>query len=215
MAFTIHISRPSAIEIVQEQMEKTRDARTRALETAERLFRTQGYAATGLTQVLDESGSPKGSFYFHFPDGKQQLAREVLEIYGNRVRAGLAAAADKHTDDPSGFVRTVAKAMAKEMEASGWALGCAAQNLANELAPADSEFADAAAKVFGGWIAVITDAIKPCYASRTLAERRATALLAALEGAKTLARVARSAAPFDAVVDLMLPELKVAKAPRN
>ncbi|MGL1418954.1 TetR family transcriptional regulator, partial [Vibrio parahaemolyticus] len=72
------------------RMEKTRDARTRALETAERLFRTQGFAATGLTQILDESGSPKGSFYFHFPDGKQQLAREVLDIYGNRVRAGLA-----------------------------------------------------------------------------------------------------------------------------
>lgn len=189
-------------------MEKTRDARTRALETAERLFRTQGFAATGLTQILEESGSPKGSFYFHFPDGKQQLAREVLDIYGNRVRAGLAMLAEKHPGDPSGYVRTVAKTMAKEMEASGWALGCAAQNLANELAPGDPEFADAAAKVFGGWIAVITEAIKPSYPSRAIAERRATALLAALEGAKTLARTTRSAAPFDAVIDMMIPELR-------
>ena len=189
-------------------MEKTRDARTRALETAERLFRTQGFAATGLTQILDESGSPKGSFYFHFPDGKQQLAREVLDIYGNRVRAGLAMLAEKHPGDPSGYVRTVAKTMAKEMEASGWALGCAAQNLANEPAPGDPEFADAAAKVFGGWIAVITEAIKPSYPSRAIAERRATALLAALEGAKTLARTTRSAAPFDAVIDMMMPELR-------
>ncbi|MGL4558909.1 MAG: TetR/AcrR family transcriptional regulator, partial [Afipia sp.] len=193
---------------VQGRMEKTRDARTRALETAERLFRTQGFAATGLTQILDESGSPKGSFYFHFPDGKQQLAREVLDIYGNRVRAGLAMLAEKHPGDPSGYVRTVAKTMAKEMEASGWALGCAAQNLANELAPGDPEFADAAAKVFGGWIAVITEAIKPSYPSRAIAERRATALLAALEGAKTLARTTRSAAPFDAVIDMMMPELR-------
>lgn len=189
-------------------MEKTRDARTRALETAERLFRTQGFTATGLTQILDESGSPKGSFYFHFPDGKQQLAREVLDIYGDRVRAGLAMLAEKHPGDPSGYVRTVAKTMAKEMEASGWALGCAAQNLANELAPGDPEFADAAAKVFGGWIAVITEAIKPSYPSRAIAERRATALLAALEGAKTLARTTRSAAPFDAVIDMMIPELR-------
>ena len=195
-------------------MEKTRDARARALEAAERLFRKQGYAATGLTQILDESGAPKGSFYFHFPDGKQQLAREVLEIYGSRVLGGLKALAAKHGADPAGFVRAVTKFMAAEMEASGWALGCAAQNLANELAPGDSDFADAVAKVFAGWIAVIADAIRPAYASRALAEKRATALLAALEGAKTLARSARSPAPFEAVTDLMLPELRAGRPQR-
>lgn len=196
-------------------MEKTRDARARALETAERLFRTQGYAATGLTQILDESGAPKGSFYFHFPDGKQQLASEVLDIYGKRIEAGLAALAAKHPGDPAGYVRTVARAMAKEMEASGWGLGCAAQNLANELAPGNREFADAVAKVFAGWIAVITEAIRPGYPSRAIAEKRATALLAALEGAKTLARATRSAAPFEAVIDTMIPELRSGKTPHG
>ncbi len=192
-------------------MEKTRDARTRALEAAERLFRTQGYTATGLTQILDESGAPKGSFYFHFPDGKQQLAREVLDIYGNRVLAGLTALAARHSGDPAGYVRAVAKFMATEMETSGWTLGCAAQNFANELAPHDAEFTEAVARTFAGWIAVITDAIRPGYPSRAIAEKRATALLAALEGAKTLARSARSAAPFEAVIDLMLPELRATK----
>ena len=192
-------------------MEKARDARARALDAAERLFRTQGYTATGLTQILDESGAPKGSFYFHFPDGKQQLAREVLEIYGKHVEAGLKALAAKYSGDPAGYVRAVAKFMATEMEASGWALGCAAQNLANELAPGDREFSDAVTRVFAEWIAVIAEAIRPAYASRALAEKRATALLAALEGAKTLARSSRSAAPFDAVVDLMMPELRAAR----
>lgn len=39
-------------------MPRTTDARGKALETAERLFRTQGYTATGLTQILEESGAP-------------------------------------------------------------------------------------------------------------------------------------------------------------
>lgn len=195
-------------------MEKKRDARTRALEAAELLFRTQGYTATGLTQILDESGAPKGSFYFHFPDGKQQLAREVLAIYGARVEGGLKALAAKYGGDPAGYVRAVANFMAEEMKASGWALGCAAQNFANELAPGDTEFADAVGTIFAGWIAVITEAIRPGYSSRAIAERRATALLAALEGAKTLARTARSASPFEAVVDLILPELRHTKTGR-
>lgn len=196
-------------------MEKSKDARGKALDTAERLFRTQGYFATGLTQILDESGAPKGSFYFHFPQGKQQLAREVLDIYGNRIKAGLQALAAKYTGDPAGYVRAVSKTMAKDMEASGWTLGCAAQNLANELTPADDDFTAAVNATFDGWINVMTDAIKPGYASRVTAEKRAIALLAALEGAKTLARSKRSASPFDAVIDLVLPELRPAKPPRS
>lgn len=191
--------------------EKLRDSRARAIVAAERLFRMQGYAATGLIQILEVSGAPKGSFYFHFPGGKRQLAREVLEVYGGRVLAGMRALAAKH-GDPAGFIRALCKAMAKEMEATGWTLGCAAQNLAIELAPGDREFADALAATFAGWTAVITGAIRAAYPSRSVAERRATAILAALEGAKTLARATRSAAPFDAVIGMVLPELGAAKA---
>ncbi|WP_189558100.1 helix-turn-helix domain-containing protein, partial [Mesorhizobium sp. M2D.F.Ca.ET.153.01.1.1] len=53
-------------------MPRKTDAPARAIATAERLFRIQGYTATGLTQILEESGAPKGSFYFHFPRGKAQ-----------------------------------------------------------------------------------------------------------------------------------------------
>jgi AcrR family transcriptional regulator len=38
------------------------DAKARAIAAAIRLIRMQGYAATGLSQILEESGAPKGSF---------------------------------------------------------------------------------------------------------------------------------------------------------
>src|ERR1700674_267295 len=194
-------------------MGKVRDSRAKTIAGVERLFRTQGYAATGLTEILEVSGAPKGSFYFHFPGGKRELARAVLDVYGGRVLAAMRALAGKW-GDPAGFIRALCRAMAQEMEASDWTLGCAAQNLAVELAPGDREFADALARTFAGWTAVITDAIKAAYPSRSVAERRATAILAALEGAKTLARATRSAAPFDAVIGMVLPELRSAEAAR-
>ncbi|CAO1612179.1 TetR/AcrR family transcriptional regulator [Brochothrix thermosphacta] len=51
----------------------------RILQTAMRLFHTQGYHATGVSQILKESVSPKGSLYYHFPGGKEQLAIEAIE----------------------------------------------------------------------------------------------------------------------------------------
>jgi TetR/AcrR family transcriptional regulator, lmrAB and yxaGH operons repressor len=178
---------------------RTTDAREKAIRTAERLFRVQGYAATGLTQIIEESGSPKGSFYFHFPGGKRQLAIEVISAYRARTTAGFRALAERAGGSPAKFVAALAKAVADEMSESGWSRGCVAQVLAQELAPADSEIADALAALFDEWVAVIAGALGGRRASGAV-RRRAMALVAALEGARTLARAQRTAAPFDAVV---------------
>jgi TetR/AcrR family transcriptional repressor of lmrAB and yxaGH operons len=175
---------------------RTTDARKKAIETAERLFRIQGYAATGLTQIIEESKSPKGSFYFHFPAGKRELAMEVIAAYRAKTTAGFRALADRAADNPERFVRALAKVVADEMSASGWRKGCVAQTLAQELAPMDARIADSLAALFDEWIAIIASAIGP---SDKSARRRAIALVAGLEGARTLARAQRSAAPFEAV----------------
>jgi len=180
---------------------RTTDARERAIQTAERLFRVQGYAATGLTQIIEESGSPKGSFYFHFPGGKRELASEVIAAYRERTTAGFRALAQKAAGDPDKFVRAIAKAVADEMCTSGWTCGCVAQTLAQELAPGDMQMADSLGELFEEWVDIIASALAQRGTDKS-ARRRALALVAGLEGARTLARAQRSAAPFDAVVGL-------------
>jgi len=170
---------------------RTTDARERAIQTTERLFRVQGYAATGLTQIIEESGSPKGSFYFHFPGGKRELATEVIATYRAKTTAGFR--------DPHKFVRALARAVANEMSESGWTSGCVAQTLAQELAHKDAEIADSLAALFDDWVDIIASAIGSVGTTRS-ARQRAIVLVASLEGARTLARAQRSAASFDAVV---------------
>lgn len=59
------------------------------IETASRLFELKGYNATGLNEILAESGAPKGSLYYHFPKGKEQLALESINLAGEKIKANL------------------------------------------------------------------------------------------------------------------------------
>ena len=54
-----------------------------------RLLRRQGYAATGLNQVMSEADAPKGSMYFHFPGGKEELAAAAVDRFAERITAKM------------------------------------------------------------------------------------------------------------------------------
>lgn len=182
-------------------MARTTDAREKALETAERLFRMQGYAATGLSQILEESQAPKGSFYHHFPNGKAQMAEETLATYAARGDALIAFVASKTQGDAAGFIRMLCDAFSKEMERSNWALGCMAQNFANELAPNDPVWTERLGMVFSTWAAAISDALFNAGIAKERADMVASTLLAALEGARALARTEQTPRVFHRIAD--------------
>ncbi|HWW20588.1 MAG TPA: TetR/AcrR family transcriptional regulator [Steroidobacteraceae bacterium] len=184
------------------------NSRQQAIEAAERLFRAQGYAGTGLAQIIAESGSPKGSFYFNFPGGKHELALEALKLYGERLDSRIRESAAAHGEDPTEFVRYVCARQARELEASGWTLSCLAQQLANEFAPGDDEVTRAVARVMQTWIASMASVMRRAAASDQEATLLGTAFISGLSGARGLARVVRSKAPFEAVADSMVRMLR-------
>jgi len=55
------------------------------VRTAMRLFRKQGYASTGLQQILADSGAPKGSLYHYFPGGKESLGEAAVAMAGRLI----------------------------------------------------------------------------------------------------------------------------------
>jgi AcrR family transcriptional regulator len=163
------------------------ESRARAVEIASELFRRQGYAATGVAQVIAESGTPKGSFYFNFPGGKEELAAEALRLGGSRLLAGIRALAEAF-EEPAAFVRALADALAAGLESSEFQLGCPIATVALETAGASEALRLEADAQFASW--------EEAMSARLHGD--AGMVLATLEGALILARTRRSAEPVRA-----------------
>jgi TetR/AcrR family transcriptional regulator, lmrAB and yxaGH operons repressor len=58
------------------------------IRAAVKLFRRHGYDGVGLTEILTEAKAPKGSFYHHFPKGKEELGAAAVASRRCRVPAG-------------------------------------------------------------------------------------------------------------------------------
>lgn len=72
--------------------------RARLTEAAAALLRRQGYHATGLAEIVATAGAPRGSLYFHFPGGKEELVCAALADAGAAWRARLEAVIEAAPD---------------------------------------------------------------------------------------------------------------------
>lgn len=68
------------------------EARQRVLDEAERLFSERGLAAVTLRDIATAIGIRHASLYHHFPGGKLELFKEVMERNFHRHRLGIEQA---------------------------------------------------------------------------------------------------------------------------
>ena len=96
-------------------MKEESSAKLKILETASRLFQKQGYHATGLNQILHESGAPKGSLYYYYPGGKEELAVDAIHFTRDTIGKKIKAFLSK-IDDPVDAIQALVLATANEAE---------------------------------------------------------------------------------------------------
>jgi len=180
-----------------------RSSRDAFIATTAKLLRRRGYAASGLNEIVTRSGAPKGSLYFHFPGGKEQLAIAAMEHSGGQLQAGIAQLLASSEDLGEALAR-VLDALAAGLQASGFRDGCPIATVALEAASESEPLRASAAAVFDAWLAVITERLRSAGLSAPAAERRALLVLAAIEGALILARARHDVGPLHAVREELL-----------
>jgi TetR/AcrR family transcriptional repressor of lmrAB and yxaGH operons len=164
------------------------------VRTTAKLLQRQGYHGTGLNQIVAESDSPKGSIYFHFPGGKEQLAGEALDLSGRVVADQLLAhAASTTVATLDAYVRTVGE----RLERSGFRDGCPIATVALEIAPTSPTLSTACSASFDRLIDLIAELLVADGFDADEAHHRATLLYAVFQGALVLAKGRGSVEPLD------------------
>jgi TetR/AcrR family transcriptional regulator, lmrAB and yxaGH operons repressor len=171
------------------------------------LFRRQGYAATGLNDIVALSGAPKGSLYHYFPEGKLSIAEAAVRQGGENVTATLRELARSHKT-PAKLVRGYAKLLGKWMAKSRFRDGSAISSTLQETAPDHKKITAAGIEAFASWRVPIIESLEGAGVSKGRAERLATLVVAALEGSLVQARVEQSSNPIKAVAQELEELLK-------
>jgi TetR/AcrR family transcriptional regulator, lmrAB and yxaGH operons repressor len=183
---------------------KHRGAIVRAAAT---LFRRNGYAATGINEIAEVAGAPKGSLYHYFPDGKDQIGEAAVRFAGKGLVATLEKLEQEHRT-AAAMVQAYCRLLAGWMAKSGFRDGCPITTTLLESAPQSQGITLAGREAFADWRTVVARALQRDGFSKQEARRLSTLTVSAIEGSLILARVESSGEPIEDIARSLAVVLK-------
>ncbi|MEM5425268.1 TetR/AcrR family transcriptional regulator [Paraburkholderia ferrariae] len=181
-------------------MPRHTDSREQMIKAGRRLYSVRGYAGTAFSDVLAESGAPRGSVYFHFPGGKDEFAAEVVAAHNRSAQARLARLAVT-CSTPQDLLVAYLKGARDYTVATDYREGCPIGAVILESAQASPELLASAGQAMASSIALLAGLLVERGACEADAHRWATAAITAYEGALIVSRALHDPAPFDSLID--------------
>ncbi|MFF5627060.1 TetR/AcrR family transcriptional regulator [Microbacterium sp. NPDC012755] len=166
------------------------------------LIQTSGYSGTGLNAVIDHADAPKGSIYFHFPDGKVGLGVAAVELAAAQFEALIAEAAVS-TGSAAGAARAAIGALASIVSKSDYRLGCPVSVVTLEMGAESERLRQACASAFESWIAPTAALLEGNGLAAEDARSLATVVVSMIEGAVIVSRATRSTQPLESAAEVV------------
>ncbi|HEY8785823.1 MAG TPA: TetR/AcrR family transcriptional regulator [Candidatus Limnocylindria bacterium] len=183
------------LTVIVKKKERT-DSRASMVRGAVSLIRTRGVNATSFSDVLAKSGAPRGSIYYHFPKGKEQLAGDAIRWTSERVLAHQRAC---RATTPAGVLDCFIDMWRQVVVASGGTAGCVVAGVAIDTTADDRTMIDLVRATFRSWVDLLTEQLASVGVPSRRASRVAVAVVAGMEGALILCRAEGNSGPLETV----------------
>lgn len=185
-------------------------AREKILQTASELMEKQGYHGTGLNEIIQKSGAPKGSLYYYFPEGKEQLASEAILRAGQTISDRFR---DKTVDepDPAQAIHDYLYMIAKRMEETKFYTGSTMTMIAMETVTESKRINKACQQGYVMLIGAFKGKLLSGGMDESKASDMAEMIIAAVEGGIILSRTYHDANHLRRIADHIFRMLKANK----
>jgi AcrR family transcriptional regulator len=188
----------------------TSDSRERMVRSAAELIRSRGLSATSFSDVLADSGAPRGSIYHHFPEGKEQMAEDAIRWTSERMLAHLRAGV---AVTPADVLTRFIEMWRKVVLASHGSAGCVVAGVAIDTDARDADQIGLVRSTFRSWIALLAGQLRAVGVPGDSATSIALTAVAGMEGALILCRAEGNAKPLDTVAEELLRLLPATARP--
>ncbi|WP_119964832.1 TetR/AcrR family transcriptional regulator [Simplicispira lacusdiani] len=175
------------------------------------LFSRQGYNATGIQQITDHAGVPKGSFYNHF-ESKEVFAVAIIEQYAEHLQHSWEAMMAAAPAQPMAAIRYVFDQMIAYHERKELQAGCLVGNFAAEMALASDACRQGLLQAQLAWRERLAGMIERAQAAGEVRADLPAPVLSALawdtwEGALLRMKLEKTTAPLQTSMALVLNHL--------
>jgi TetR/AcrR family transcriptional repressor of nem operon len=190
------------------------DTRTLLIEAGTELMFEKGYTNTGIQEVLNQVGVPKGSFYHYF-DSKEAFALAIIQnfdaCYTGKVRKTL----NDTSRTPLNRLKEYCRSSREGMAAGQCRKGCLIGNLSQEMADQSEVLRQALSQIMANRRALVAACIaegqKLGEIKKKIEPRKAAELfLSAWEGAVMRSKTTKCTEPLDACLDYLFTEVLAA-----
>ncbi|MBI1299177.1 TetR family transcriptional regulator [bacterium] len=176
--------------------------REEIIQSTCQLIELQGYHATGLNQIIEESGAPKGSLYYYFPEGKDELVEAAIHHTTTGIAQRIEEAMNAHSH-ASQAIPAFLRNLAHYVQASGYKSGGPITAVAMEAAATNERLTAACRAAYQEWQAVIEKKLLANGFEPVRAKRLAAVVIGLIEGSIILSRSERNVGPLlDAATEL-------------
>jgi len=181
--------------------------KTQLLEAGLDIMLEKGYNNTGIQEVLQRVGVPKGSFYYYF-DSKEEFGLAIIELFDQMYTEKVRNSLDDKTKTPLDRLRTFCEESRKYLESQKCRKGCLIGNLSQEMADQSEIFRARLEEILTKWRNRFAKTIKDGQDVGEIPKELDTVELAEFflsgwEGAVMRSKTTKHTAPQQAFISIM------------
>lgn len=174
------------------------DTKSLFVTEATKLFYEKGYVSVGLSEIIAVTNTSKGSFYHHFPKGKEQLLITCLE----KVQLDVINAMEQHFVNYPTFKEAIISIFTELInmyEEQGKIVGYTFTSMVSEIGVVSDEVREKCGSLYTRIEEVISNQLQKREVSSEEAKQKAIVLTSLIEGSILLSIMKKTSEPMQIV----------------